>query len=47
MLVQRAGGLAILHRRHLDVSQVTSHQVEGNGYQAVMFRVKGFDLLCC
>ena len=38
------GGLAILHRKHLDVSQVTSHQVEGNGYQAVMFRVKGFDL---
>ncbi|CAE7320490.1 unnamed protein product [Symbiodinium sp. CCMP2592] len=38
------GGLAILHRRHLDVSQVTSHLVEGNGYQAAMFRVKGFDL---
>ncbi|CAE7728568.1 unnamed protein product [Symbiodinium sp. CCMP2592] len=38
------GGLAILHRRHLDVSQITSHLVEGNGYQAAMFRVKGFDL---
>ncbi|CAE7251918.1 unnamed protein product [Symbiodinium sp. CCMP2592] len=35
------GGLAILHRRHLDVSQITSHLVEG---KAAMFRVKGFDL---
>ena len=39
-----SGGLAVLHRQHLDVRHVFQFSVQGAGILAMAMRVKGFDL---
>ena len=39
-----SGGLAVLHRQHLDVRHVFQFSVQGSGFLAMAMRVKGFDL---
>ena len=39
-----SGGLALLHRQHLDVKHVLQFSLKGAGFLASEMRVKGFDL---